>query len=338
VVDLTLQTLRLKSLIIVTICGILVSLVTGLFLNEPEASIIGFDYYGYPLAWRLTKTFQPTEFILTNLAIDITFWIAICFFAFIILEKILIPKLATKGVKRNDFLLLLILFIPLGLVMDFAHESGHAIWGVAVGGRLTHMQITYFQIYPQLAIASQFYLGLVRVEGLTTDFAHGLFLLGGSLTTTLVSWILGLILLKIYFGHKKQIALRFFGFFGILDLPFYVFFPQIGLSHWIFLGGNNPEPLVGAREMGIPDPVFYIIVTFSTIGLVLLYFKNLRDKTMINMKRLLKRKPPIGENKELNNIEATISRAQKKNSECYKRAETTLKMVEFNGKTCYYNR
>jgi len=252
-------------------------LAAGLIENQPEASIIGFTYYGYPLAWRVTKTLQPAEFRFTSLAIDTAFWITISLLTLIILEKIVPPKLR-EGFKCKEFFLPLVLFIPLGLFMDFVHELGHALWGIALGGRLAYMKIVYFEIYPQFSLTSTFILGFVRVEGLTTEFASGLMSLGGSLTTNIISWLLALILLKTKFGYKTQVALKILGLFGLFDLPFYVLFPQIGLRHWIFLGGDTPEPLLGARNIGIPDPVFYITTVLTTLGLTFLYFKTLREK------------------------------------------------------------
>jgi len=152
------------------------------------------------------------------------------------------------------------------------------------------MKIAYFEIYPRFAITSQFVLGYVEVEGLA-GFSYGLFLLGGSMTTNIVSWLLALILVKTKLGSKTKVALRILGLFGILDLPFYVIFPQIGLQHWIFLGGKMPEPLVGARRMSIPDPAFYTMTVLTTLGLVFLYFKSFwkrywkRIKITINIKR-----------------------------------------------------
>jgi hypothetical protein len=283
--ELTSQTLRLKSLFWTLVFGVLLSLATGLIKNQPEASIIGFTNYGYPLVWRVTKTLQPTEFRFTSLAVDATFWITISFLALIVLEKIVPPKLR-EGFNCKEFFLPLVLFIPLGLVMDFVHEFGHALWGIAVGGRLTYMKIAYFEIYPRFSLSSTFVLGFVRVEGLATEFASGLMSLGGSLTTNIVSWLLALILLKTKFGYKTQVALKILGLFGLFDLPFYVLFPQIGLRHWIFLGGDTPEPLLGARNIGIPDPVFYITTVLTTLGLAFLYFKTLREKIWKRIKTL----------------------------------------------------
>lgn len=143
------------------------------------------------------------------------------------------------------------------------------------------MQITWLIVYPKLAIADVFRLGYVQVHGLSPLFNHGLFLLGGSLTTNFVSWLLTIVLLKREFGYYKRVALMMLGFFGLLDLPFYVLFPQVGLRHWILVGGESPEPLIGAREMGIADPVFYIMVTLTTVGLLYIYLKSLGGKRSI---------------------------------------------------------
>ncbi len=143
------------------------------------------------------------------------------------------------------------------------------------------MQVTWLIVYPKLAIADMFRLGYVQVQGLSTLFNHGLFLLGGSLTTNIVTWLLATVLLKRDFGYRKRISLIILGFFGLLDLPFYVLFPQIGLPHWILLGGKSPEPLIGAREIGIAEPTFYIMTTLTTLALLYVYLIPLRSKRSI---------------------------------------------------------
>ena len=114
-------------------------------------------------------------------------------------------------------------------------------------------------------------------------------LLGGSATTHIASWILGIALLHKALGRQLRIALKTLGLFGVVDLPFYIVFPQVGLGHWVFLGGNEPEPLNGARMIGMPDPAFYLVVAFSTLGLALLYSKALRSKISATIKGLLLR-------------------------------------------------
>ena len=268
-------TLRLKVFFGAIVLGVILSLATGLVI-KPEISIPEIRHYGYPLFWRETNLNGPTVYVLPNLAIDIAFWIIASLIAFAILE-IAVTKLG-RSVDYKMLFFGLALLIPLGLVMDFIHESGHAIWGTAAGGRLTYMQVAYFVIYPQPAITPEFRLGYAQVEGLTTQFASGLMSLGGSLTTNIASWLIALILLTVSLGYKTQLSLKILGVFGLLDLPLYVLFPQLGLRHWIFIGGCTPEPLIGARRMGIPDPIFYILVILSTFGLLSTYFRPLRDQ------------------------------------------------------------
>ena len=83
------QNIRWKFLIGALVCGIIISLTTGVIENPPEASIIGARYYGHPLVWRVTMTLQPDEFRFTSLAIDTAFWITISLLALVILRKIL---------------------------------------------------------------------------------------------------------------------------------------------------------------------------------------------------------------------------------------------------------
>ncbi len=229
-------------------------------------------------------------YVLPNLATDMALWITASLIAFAILE-IAVHKVG-RTVDYKMLLFGLALLIPLGLVMDFIHESGHAMWGTAVGGRLTYMQIAYFEIYPRPAIAPEFRLGYAQVEGLTTQFASGLMGLGGSLMTNIASWLIALILLTVSLGYKTQLALKICGLFGVLDLPLYVLFPQLGLSHWIFMGGRTPEPLIGARKMGIPDPVFYTMVILTTLGLFFAYFKPLRQELWKVTAKIRRREQP----------------------------------------------
>jgi hypothetical protein len=278
----------LRLLFAALTCGITASLATGFFENRGQVGIPENKYYGYPLVWRITSLDGSTEYAATNFALNFGFWFVISFLVLLFLWKFLFPKLGIST-SYKTFLLSASLFIPLGVVMDFVHEFGHALWGTIMGGTITYMQIAYFQIFPQIAITPHFVLGLTMIEGLTYGSpAYGVMLLGGSMTTNIVSWIIALILLKTSFGNKKQAALKILGLLGMADLPFYVIFPQIGLSHWIFLGGNTPEPLIGARMIGIFDVVFYIFIAASTFGLILLYFKSLREKVLAELKAIKK--------------------------------------------------
>ena len=119
-------------------------------------------------------------------------------------------------------------------------------------------------------------LGLVRIEGLS-GFNFGFFLLGGAFSTNVVSWLVGLFLLRRKFIGNIRICLRVFGLFGLLDLPLYVILPQLGFRHWLLVGGTQPEPLIGARMMGISDLIFYAFVVLTSVGLISLYYQPMRN-------------------------------------------------------------
>ncbi len=278
---------RIKQIIFIIFCSILVSLLTGLVENNPSATIIGAKSYGYPLAWRTTIVSQTglTNYNFGSLAADVVFWSLLFYFLLRVFDIIKRRKIK-ETITSTRLVSFLVLFLISALIMDFLHELGHVLWGVLAGGKLVNMQILYFMIYPTLGLASRFHLGLVRVTGFSFPFEDGLFLLGGSLTTFFVAWAIALILLKITPGQKLSMFLKSMGIIGLLDLPFYVFLPQIGLYHWVFFGGNTPEPLIGARETGIPDPVFYFVVLFSTFALALLYFESFRKVLSTSLQKL----------------------------------------------------
>jgi hypothetical protein len=279
---------RSKPIIFILLCGILVSLLMGLLENNLTVTIIGAKNYGYPLAWRtaIVTQVELTNYNLGCLGADFVFWSFIFYFLLKVIDITKRRKIKdTIKSKRSVFFMFL--FLLSALFMDFLHELGHVLWGVLAGGRLVSMQILYFMLYPSLGLASRFQLGLVRVTGFSSSFEHGLFLLGGSLTTFFFAWIIALILKKKPPGQKFRMLLKSMGIIGLLDLPFYVFLPQIGLYHWMFFGGNTPEPLIGARETGIPDSIFYFIVILSTFTLALIYFASLRKLLSTGLQKLL---------------------------------------------------
>jgi hypothetical protein len=66
---------KYRSVFAAVICGVLVSLATGLYERD-VISILEVRYYGYPLIWRITNLNGPIEYVLTNLAIDVVVWVA----------------------------------------------------------------------------------------------------------------------------------------------------------------------------------------------------------------------------------------------------------------------
>lgn len=255
-----------KDLTFIFVLGTILTLLLGFLKNNPRVGIPEIEYFGYPLPWRVTITFQPQEIILANFFIDFLFWIAF-FGVFVFLMN-------KFGVSKSNALFLVFLAILCGLFMDFVHELGHFLWGSMVGGKLHFFKIGFLELYPKIKVTEDFVLGKALLSEFKTDFGRGIYLLGGSLTTNIVSWIFTVF-------RDKNILFRFSGIFGLLDLPLYVFLPQLGLRHWLFIGGSVPEPLLGARKIGFPDELFYLFVLSSTTALVYLYF--IRKKPILTM-------------------------------------------------------
>lgn len=178
------------------ICGFLASLGTATIGSKTEIDVPEIEHYGYPLPWVITNLNGPTEYVPVNFALDTVFWIITSLVALAFLQKKAFPSLGIHA-SRKSALLVMILFISLGLVMDFVHEFGHALSGIAVGGTLTYMKIACLEVFPRLALTQPFRLGLTRIHGLTYgSAAYGLVFLGGSVITNVASWILAIILLK----------------------------------------------------------------------------------------------------------------------------------------------
>ncbi|MEJ2242069.1 MAG: hypothetical protein P8Y18_08005 [Candidatus Bathyarchaeota archaeon] len=222
------------------ICGIIFSMFSGFFENTTNDGVIGATGYGYPWAWRFNIIYSATKNVyrFDNLAANIIFWIIICFGVLLIVERTLFSS-SDSLLHNKKLVLTLALLVPMGLMMGFIHEAGHAFWGTAIGGTLSYMQIAYFVLYPKLAIVSQFKLGSTIVTGLSTSIQHGLFLLAGSLTTNLFSWLIGFLINTKKLSYKTELSFKILGYFGFLDLPFYIVFPLLGLRHWILLGETH---------------------------------------------------------------------------------------------------
>lgn len=267
------------------ICGIGIALLSGLVENT-SGSMIGATSFGYPWTWRSEVVHQTTRttYRFDNLAADIAFWAIICFSILAVSERTFFSRPEGLFYKKK-LILILTLLVPLGLQMGLIHEAGHALCGITLGGTLSHMQIAWFTLYPNPGIASQFKLGEVIVTGLSTPTQEGSFLLAGSVATNIVAWLIAILINAGNLGTRTGFALRTLGVIGLLDLPLYTFLPLIGLRHWILLGNNQPEPLIGARELGIPDLLFFPLVIALTVALVFVYSETTRDTLLRKVRR-----------------------------------------------------
>jgi hypothetical protein len=274
----------------VMVCGMIAAIISGLFERSSEGSMLGAKSFGFPFVWRSNIVQSANESIVRfdNLAADMAFWSITLFIVLLLVERFVF-KHSSSLLNDKRFVFSAVLLMPIGLLMGLIHELGHFFVGTALGGTLSYFQVGIFELYPKLTIAAQFRLGSVIVTGLSSPTQKGLLLLAGSSTASIAALVIGILLSIKEMGSRTRLSLKILGVFGLLDMPFYVAFSSLGLRHWILLGENQPEPLIGARELGIPDPIFYFAVCIITFVSILLYSKWARISTL-KVAKELKRK------------------------------------------------
>ncbi len=178
------------------------------------------------------------------------------------------------GEKRwRSSLLCLITFLAIVVGGLFIHEIGHGLAASAIGGRISALYVwPGVQVFPHPGQAFpgdwNNRLGAAEI-GQPASWAKngwqmGFVLLMGSGT----NFLLGALALLGAWLLKPQGWLRCFLFSAIVlavDLPCYSLFPLFGLRHYIFIGGWYAEPLLGARQMGIPDGVFLFVTLAASV-------------------------------------------------------------------------
>ena len=257
------------------VSGVFAAMLSGLFEQSSKGDMLGAKNFGYPWTWRSNIVQSSTQNIVRfdNLAADIAFWSIIIFIVFLLAERFALKR-PNSLLSNKRFVYSAALLMPMGLLIGLIHELGHALAGTALGGTIAYLQVGFVELYPKLTIASQFKLGSVIVTGLPSPTQQGLLLLAGSLSSTIAALTIGVLLYTRKMDCRSTYYLKIIGILGLLDLPFYATFSSMGLRHWILLGETQPEPLIGARQMGIPDPIFYLAVAAITFALILLYSKK----------------------------------------------------------------
>jgi hypothetical protein len=275
------------------VCGVIATMLSGLFENGSEGGMLGAKSFGHPWVWRYNIVQSTTGSIIRfdNLAADMAFWSITFLIALLFVERFVFKR-SDSLLNNKRFVFSAVLLMPMGLLMGLIHELGHVLTGTALGGTLSYMQVGFLELYPKLAITSQFKLGSVIVTGLSTPAQQGLLLLAGSATASITALVIGVFLYTKEMKIRTRLSLKIIGVFGLLDMPFYMAFSSLGLRHWILLGENQPEPLIGARQLGIPDPILYLAVSIITFVSILLYSKWARISTLkiaIELKRKMKK-------------------------------------------------
>lgn len=136
-----------KFMIFSAVLSISITAITGLIPNQPDASIIGADYYGFPKPWLVKIPLQQeTNFIATNFVLDLLI--------FFILSALLLIIVSWQRARigKNRGLKLLTLFslsaFLTKIVAEFVHEVlGHGLFVLLFGGKITEINISLLWPY-----------------------------------------------------------------------------------------------------------------------------------------------------------------------------------------------
>lgn len=180
--------------------------------------------------------------------------------------------------KRLWIILIFLLFLGFATVVNILiHEFGHCLTIEAVGGKCESIHVgPGLQVWPLSAFGrsdSGQWDGFIAYTSYSqvaaTDRANGLTSLMGSGSVALLSL---LSLLGLY-AFDPRGWLRFpllAQSLMFLDLLFYTILPHwFGLRHMFFIGGDDPEPLLGAIRMGIPEGTFIAAVLIFSAGMTI---------------------------------------------------------------------
>jgi hypothetical protein len=170
----------------------------------------------------------------------------------------------------------------LALAAFFVHELGHAFTAVALGGQFYRLYVwpgielwpELGQPYPQEWAGN---IGLTSMEFADHwgEWQRGLVYLMGSGSNMLLA-AAALAALWIFKPAGLLRSVLFAETIMFIDLPMYTFLPLVGLRHYIFAGGETPEPLDGAVRMGIPGWAFVLAVGLVTLLMLWGQYRFLR--------------------------------------------------------------
>ena len=166
-------------------------------------------------------------------------------------------------------ILVLLLGCAVFLLGTFTHEGGHAIVAAAFGQPIHSIAIIPgIQVYPTVrCIHWNGAIAWVDADLPTGRWEHGFFLVMGCGLTAFFAYLW---LLVAAFSRRSLKAILLGASVGYAwDMFLYATMPLLGLRHWIIIGGDRAEPLVGARLMGLPDWVFW---SFLSIHFVIFHW------------------------------------------------------------------
>jgi len=96
--------LESKFVLTSIILGILISFATRLIPNESVVGVPEIKRYGHPLFWLITNLNEPSDYVITNLIIDIVLRVTISFISLFLIGKIITKLRITIAFKSSYYL------------------------------------------------------------------------------------------------------------------------------------------------------------------------------------------------------------------------------------------
>lgn len=152
----------------------------------------------------------------------------------------------------------------------FAHEMGHALTARLFREPINSVGVAPgVELYPRLRrIPWDGWIAYVDHGAPPEVWQAGLCKLMGCGTTAIVAYVLlggG----AFSIGTGRPITAVFPLTAAVVfawDILMYAAMPQLGLRHAVFVGGSDPEPLLGARQMGMPLPLAWALLAFHAVA------------------------------------------------------------------------
>lgn len=179
-------------------------------------------------------------------------------------------------------------FWPLAFVGLVVHELAHGLTAHALGGEFLALWVfPGIELWPDFGApydGTFTYFGLVRyLSGPGwADTERGWATLMGSGSTFVVGVVALIALLSIRPRNRWLRYLLISLALWYLDMLTYTVFPQLGLPHWIIVGGRTPEPVIGAERLGVDRTLFTVAVVFVCAGMSAALWRYLRHLSSAN--------------------------------------------------------
>ena len=162
-----------------------------------------------------------------------------------------------------------VMAVTFALPIPWHEIAGHGFVGVLCGGRVTRFQLFGWQFLPKCKwTGTAEGLGVCDHTGLVTPWCVHLTDLAGSMSTFLVAAMAAYLLWRCRARGVKRTALLCLSVWSTDLMTFTL--PSFGLRRYIWSGTRYSEPYSAAIALGIPGPLFQVLVLAGFCAVILL--------------------------------------------------------------------